>query len=285
MRFFSDDARDFLCYQGYGDWVARQDKIIPLSLEEHQLTIEDIIYKGLVSVIIFVRDQSNQRLVAKFSPAEIIAGQITVLRLMRGRTTPLLVDYDQRYDMMLLEYIDQDQSQEISNSELAAALSAWDMPAPAELPSAHQENLEEIESLLDQELSPELRRALLFARQQIELLPEGQRLIHRDLHPDNIIRRGDGTIVILDPHGGRGSVSYDIAYMLTFDEDNFPRFLERARALAAALAIDEVEVYRWAAIRAAIRAAWLSLYWQNEQASSQSLNLFDEITKLIEVER
>jgi aminoglycoside phosphotransferase (APT) family kinase protein len=139
--------------------------------------------------------------------------------------------------------------------------------APPELPLLR----EELRNRLNSPLVPADVRTRTLAR--LESLPDGDRLLHGDFHPANVLCAEDGCIVIDWTNGSAGDPAADVARTLllagggTLPEDASPvlrviapfarRLLVRGylRAYASAAPLDRERAERWLPVWTAARLA------------------------------
>jgi thiamine kinase len=137
--------------------------------------------------------------------------------------------------------------------------------APGSLPPLR----EDLRRRLGSSLVPEDVRTR--ALERLEALPDGDRLLHGDFHPANLLRTADGCVVIDWTNGTSGDPAADVARTVllagggTLPEDasalvraiapSLRRFLVRGylRAYAGAAPLDRERVKRWLPVWAAAR--------------------------------
>jgi aminoglycoside phosphotransferase (APT) family kinase protein len=111
------------------------------------------------------------------------------------------------------------------------------------------------------------------ALERLEALPDGDRLLHGDFHPANLLRTDEGCVVIDWTSGTSGDPAADVARTVllagggTLPDDasaliraiapSLRRFLVRGylRAYAGAAPLDRESVQRWLPVWAAARLA------------------------------
>jgi len=90
--------------------------------------------------------------------------------------------------------------------------------------------------------------------------PDGQvKLMHGDYHQYNVLQRGDGSWVVIDPKGAVGDPGYEVWPLMLncLDcDDPVARLQARARRLARETPLDEEHILRWTHAGATLSAAW-----------------------------
>lgn len=136
--------------------------------------------------------------------------------------------------------------------------------APAGLPSLRDDLGRRLRSTL---VPDDVRRRALA---RLDRLPDGDRLLHGDFHPANLLRTGDGCVVIDWTNGTSGDPAADVARTLLLmggkPTGDVPAFVRRLapvargivvagylRAYARELPLDRDRVERWLPVWAAAR--------------------------------
>jgi streptomycin 6-kinase len=126
------------------------------------------------------------------------------------------------------------------------------LPLAAQLPSVAQW-LQALESY-PASFGTQLARQLLAQ-------PDATQVLHGDLHQDNVLRAADGTWKAIDPKGVVGERSFELALLLCNPEQSWAdsaALLAAAAHIANASAFDLQRLLQWAAVRAALSAAWFA---------------------------
>lgn len=124
--------------------------------------------------------------------------------------------------------------------------------APAALPGLR----DDLRRRLDSPLVPEDVRGRALGR--LALLPDGNRLLHGDFHPGNLLRTADGCVVIDWTNGTSGDPAADVARSILLAGKGVTRRILVAgylRAYARELPLDHALVKRWLPVWAAARLA------------------------------
>lgn len=124
--------------------------------------------------------------------------------------------------------------------------------APAALPALHDDLRHRLGSAL---VPVDVRRRAL---ERLERLPDGDRLLHGDFHPGNLLRTAEGCVVIDWTNGTRGDPAADVARSILLAGDGIPRrilVLGYLRAYSRELPLDRERVDHWLPVWAAARLA------------------------------
>jgi streptomycin 6-kinase len=85
-------------------------------------------------------------------------------------------------------------------------------------------------------------------------------VLHGDFHHENVLREGDGSLVIIDPKGIVGARGFDVGALLW---NPYGQVLDRPQVmpvrldvLAAELRLDRAELRAWGWVAAVLSAAW-----------------------------
>ena len=143
---------------------------------------------------------------------------------------------------------------------VAATLLALWVPVPARcgLPTVHQEC-----AVLDddQAVAPLPPRVVRAARVTLDRLlrdPVEDRVLHGDLHPQNLLWAQDRGWVAIDPHGLVGDPGYDVGPLLInpWNADPVALLDRRLPLLAQLLGMTVERVAAWGLVRAVLAEAW-----------------------------
>jgi len=143
---------------------------------------------------------------------------------------------------------------------VAATLLALWVPVPplCGLPTVHQE-CAAIDD--DEAVAPLPPRVVRAARMTLDRLlrdPVEDRVLHGDLHPQNLLWARDRGWVAIDPHGLVGDPGYDVGPLLInpWNADPVALLDRRLPALAQQLGMPAERVAAWGLVRAVLAEAW-----------------------------
>lgn len=215
----------------YGDharrWLSRLPLLVSDYAENWELTIHEPLVGGSVSVVIGA-SKDNERTVLKIHPpwlkppsdrsssAEVEAA---AFKVWNGEGAPRLLAHDTQ--ALLIEYIAQaEHAPAMSAEEVAALIAQVVRPISsreaAGIPLIYNEvwrRYTRAHASLHEDVSETL---LMTATTMINYILgntaiRGWGLIHGDLKSKNILKRTDGSYVVIDPNPAIGSVIYDAA--------------------------------------------------------------------------
>lgn len=114
---------------------------------------------------------------------------------------------------------------------------------------------------------------------QLLAQPDATQVLHGDLHQNNVLRAADGSWKAIDPKGVVGERSFELALLLCNPEQPWAdraALLAAAAHIANASAFDLQRLLQWAAVRAALSAAWFA-----EDGATQRVHAQQELAQRI----
>ena len=263
-----DVVRRKAAVEGRADWLAALPELVDELAAEWGLDIGDVLDGGTEALVLAAVDASGAPCVLKLlvprAARDLVADEITVLRLAAGRGCVRLLRSDAQRGALLVERLGPSMAdvglpyaQRLAIlADLAAAL--W-RPAPdVGLPTgaAKAATLAEgiltrwealgrpcAESAIAHALDGAARRAAAFD-------PDRARLLHGDVHQWNALRTAAGGWALIDPDGLRAEPEYDLGVLLREDPLEFlaegPSW--RAEWLAARTGCDAAAIADWGAL-------------------------------------
>lgn len=141
----------------------------------------------------------------------------------------------------------------------ATLLALWvAVPPLCGLPTVHQEcaALDDDEAVAP--LPPRVVRAARMTLDRLLRDPVEDRVLHGDLHPQNLLWARDRGWVAIDPHGLVGDPGYDVGPLLInpWNADPVALLDRRLPALAQHLGMPAERVAAWGLVRAVLAEAW-----------------------------
>jgi len=141
----------------------------------------------------------------------------------------------------------------------ATLLALWvAVPPLCGLPTVHQEcaALDDDEAVAP--LPPRVVRAARMTLDRLLRDPVEDRVLHGDLHPQNLLWARDRGWVAIDPHGLVGDPGYDVGPLLInpWNADPVALLDRRLPALAQQLGMPAERVAAWGLVRAVLAEAW-----------------------------
>lgn len=132
------------------------------------------------------------------------------------------------------------------------------MPPLCGLPTVHQEcaALDDAEAVAP--LPPRVVRAARVTLDRLLRHPVEDRVLHGDLHPQNLLWSQDRGWVAIDPHGLVGDPGYDVGPLLInpWNADPIALLDRRLPLLAQLLGMPVERVAAWGLVRAVLAEAW-----------------------------
>lgn len=143
---------------------------------------------------------------------------------------------------------------------VAATLIALWVPVPARcgLPTVHQECAALDDDQAVAPLPTGVVRAARMTRDRLLRDPVQGRVLHGDLHPQNLLWAHDRGWVAIDPHGVVGDPGYDVGPFLInpWNADPVALLNRRLPLLAQLLGMPVERVAAWGLVRAVLAEAW-----------------------------
>ena len=170
---------------------------------------------------------------------------------------------------------------------VAATLLALWVPVPPRcgLPTVHQEcaALDD-----DQAVAPLPPRVVRDARVTLDRLlrdPVEDRVLHGDLHPQNLLWAQDRGWVAIDPHGVVGDPGYDVGPLLInpWNADPVALLDRRLPLLAQLLGMTVERVAAWGLVRAVLAEAWH--VQDTEHTAGGALAVAERLTQVVSSDR
>lgn len=210
----SPEAESNLQKLGWGEWVQTAQSSLPRTLQAHGLKPLAPLWGGKMGFCCLARDPQGQQVVVKSMPDPFVQRQALALEAMRGWHAPKLLGQDPERGILWTLFLPgEDRPEEYKEMEIVDMLAAWQVPAPAGLPSVAERFAYWVDFLGEHNRDSDIDDIIQRTDQLLSQMPEGDRLLHGDLSWYNLLRHQDGKLYALDPAGCRGSVEWDIACM------------------------------------------------------------------------
>ncbi len=272
------------------DWLPTVPRLIAEGLERWSLTVDGEPRTGCTAVVVPVR-RGVQRLVLKVTwPHPEAAHESLALRTWAGDGAVRLVAALPSDGLLLLERLDADADLtpvwvDEACEIIGELLGVLHVPAPPQL------------LRLGPYLAPHLARMALrpavprritqrtngLARELLaDELPE--RLLHTDLHFENVLRGRDGRYVAIDPKPLAGHPGFDVFPVLHNRVDELGTgaafrwsVRHRVELVAEAAGIDVDEARVWSLLRAGVEVSWTS-----QEGDPEALSTAIALTKALD---
>jgi len=168
----------------------------------------------------------------------------------------------------------------------ATLLALWvAVPPLCGLPTVHQEcaALDDDEAVAP--LPPRVVRAARMTLDRLLRDPVEDRVLHGDLHPQNLLWARDRGWVAIDPHGLVGDPGYDVGPLLInpWNADPVALLDRRLPALAQQLGMPAERVTAWGLVRAVLAEAWH--VQDTGRTAGGALAVADRLTQVVSSER
>jgi streptomycin 6-kinase len=272
------------------DWVATVPRLIEEGLARWGLTVDGGPRTGWTAVVVPVR-RGVQRLALKVSwPHPEGALEPLALRTWAGDGAVRLVAALPSDGLLLLERLDaEDDLTAVWADEacdvIGELLGRLHVPAPPQLPRLGTYLRPHLERMAQRPAVPRriTQRTAGLARDLLsDDVPEV--LLHTDLHFENVLRRGDGAWVAIDPKPVAGHPGFDVLPALSNRVDEMGagtafRWSVRHRLslVADAAGIDVEEARAWSLLRAGVEVSWAS-----ELGDTEALSTSIALTKALD---
>ena len=273
-----DLPASFLAFSARGDswaqWLAELPRLIRSVLSEWSLTPAGDVRSGQTAVALPVRTATGEAAVVKFGwPHPEAEHERLALRTWGGRGAVRLLQADPRRSVLLLERAD-------AERDLTAlpVLEACEVVAGL-YPLLHRPAIPQLDRLSDHsarwaDALTRLRADRLVPRRYVDQAAglardfaddpaTDGRLLHTDLHYDNVLASGREPWLAIDPKPLSGEPAYEVAPMLwnRWDEavasgNVRNAVLDRMYALVDAAGLDEDRVRAWVIVREMVNVLW-----------------------------
>lgn len=257
-------------------WIADLPDLVADFLDRWELRPDGPTRHGVASLVLPVIGADGVPAALKFQPVnDENVGEAAGLRVWRGDGTVRLLDHDPETGTMLLERLDADRplstmadadAAVMILAELLARLVA--VPAPpglrrlADIAAAMLEKAPDAVSALGDPAERQLGRACASAMAEVVGEP-GDRLLHWDLHYDNILGAQREPWLAIDPKPLAGDPGFDLLPVLTNRWDDIVAcgdvrraVLRRFDLLTEVLGLDRRRAAGWTLGRVLQNALW-----------------------------
>ena len=204
-------------------------------------------------------------------PGKGIDSEIAALQAFNGQGFCRLIDTDANKGIMLLECIEPGESLKSIQVDVQATIIAAKLmmkiqqanPAinyPFQTSDDWYNNLIGLQQRFGNEIIPSyLFDNAVAAYQFIQANPEGQRLLHGDLHHENILYAGNNVWKAIDPKGLIAEAGCELIPFLMNnlgDKDIISTIINRVEIFSCELSIDKNRIIQWGAFRSVLSAYW-----------------------------
>lgn len=259
-----------------GAWVRNLPALAAEMLDRWSLRLDGPVGHGMAGIVLPVVRADGLAAVLKLQPVTDESKDVaTGLRTWAGRGTVLLLDHDEPTGAMLLERLDAARSlATVADDTAALAILAGllarltAVPAPPgvrHLSDIAAAMLDEVPSAVPALKDP-AEQALVrdCAAATAEVLPEpGDRLLHWDLHYDNILAGTREPWLAIDPEPLAGDPAFDLLPALDNRWDEIvatgnaeKAVLRRFDQLTEALSLDRARAVAWTMARVLQNSLW-----------------------------
>lgn len=259
-----------------GAWVRNLPALAAEMLDRWSLRLDGPVGHGMAGIVLPVVRADGLAAVLKLQPVTDESKDVaTGLRTWAGRGTVLLLDHDEPTGAMLLERLDAARSlATVADDTAALAILAGllarltAVPAPPgvrHLSDIAAAMLDEVPSAVPALKDP-AEQALVrdCAAATSEVLPEpGDRLLHWDLHYDNILAGTREPWLAIDPEPLAGDPAFDLLPALDNRWDEIvatgnaeKAVLRRFDQLTEALSLDRARAVAWTMARVLQNSLW-----------------------------
>ncbi|MGC7102984.1 aminoglycoside phosphotransferase family protein [Amycolatopsis lurida] len=261
---------------GHPDWLAALPRLVTEFLDRWSLRPEGPTWNGCASLVLPVtREEGTPAALKLQPPTEENAGTALALRTWDGDGIVRLLDHDPETSTQLLERLDESRPLSAVPDETTALVVLAELLArltAAPAPAGMRQLADVAAAMLDQtpeaatELADPAERQLLLrcAAATAEVLGEpGDRLLHWDLHYDNVLAGEREKWLAIDPEPLAGDPGFDLLPALDNRWDDVvatgdvPRaVLRRFDLLTEALGLDRQRAYGWSMARILQNSLW-----------------------------
>jgi streptomycin 6-kinase len=259
------------------EWLERLPTIIAACEERWTLTVQSVAPDLSYNFVAYVMIKNGMEAILKIGvPNPELITEIEALQHYQGRYAVRLLKADINLGALVMQRLVPGQPlSEWPDDEKATVIAAQlmrDLPIPE--PSKHRfptiENwnlaFNRLRARFDGQSGPLPRRMVEKAERLFNDLQgssPGGKLLHGDLHHDNILSNGENSWLVIDPKGVIGDPAYEAA---RFQRNPIPGFLRqenpqavaerRVEILASILEIDRARLLAWGFFDAMLGACW-----------------------------
>jgi len=272
------------------EWLATVPRLIAEGLERWALTVDGEPRTGYSAIVVPVR-RGVQRLALKVTwPHPEALHEALALRTWAGEGAVRLVAALPSDGMLLMERLDADTDltpvwADEACEVIGELLGVLHAPAPPQFVRLGPYLQPHLERMALRPAVPRrvTQRTVGLAR---ELLADDgpELLLHTDLHFENVLRRGDGAYVAIDPKPLAGHPGFDVFPVLHNRVDELGTgsafrwsVRHRVELVAEAAGIDVDEARVWSLLRAGVEVSWVS-----REGNPEALSTAIALTKALD---
>jgi streptomycin 6-kinase len=254
-------------------WLAGFDGLIDYCIHKWQfrlLPAKKLSY-NFVAPVIF--GDGSKAILKLGVPGRAIISEIAALKAFNGAGFCKLLDAEPEKGIMLLENMEPGAPlniirDEIATTKIVAGLIKYMQKVnpisayPFQTSSDWYNDLVDLYDRFGNIIPVELFTNAIAAYQSLQTHQQEQRLLHGDLHQENILSAGSGKWKAIDPKGIIAETACELIPCLMNDlqgKDITATLSDRINVLAEELKIDKMRIIKWGAFRSV-----LSVYWKIE---------------------
>ena len=257
---------------GWVAWVERLPRIVAELLDEWALVVDGRPVHGQTALVVPVAADGVSAVLKVAWPHDEGRHEILALQTWHGRGTVRLLRADPRRDAMLLERL---HSRDLTSvpvltacEVVAAAYERLHVPAPPQLVPLSQYVqgwVDELDRLPRNAPVPRrlVEQALHLGRSFVDDPQSVGRLVHTDLHYENVLAADREPWLVIDPKPVSGDPHVEVAPLLSnrWDEvvatgDVRTAVRRRFHTVVDVAGLDEQRARDWVVLREAVHAAW-----------------------------
>lgn len=227
-------------------WLDSLPKAAAAAAAEWGLELGRELPGGVLAYVLEVRTRDGEEAVLKIAgPWDRPRDEISCLRRWAGVPAPRLLHADPDRGALLLERIRPATiATDATAAQVARLLTAVHLEPPTGLRRLADVVRRRLARAVEQErVKPERAATALETLEKLERTSPPPRLLHGDFDERNVLHCERRGLVAIDPLPAAGDPAYDAAYWA--HANRRPGARERAEAIAAELALDELRVRRW----------------------------------------
>jgi streptomycin 6-kinase len=252
------------------EWLAGFDKLINYCVNKWQfklLPAKKLSY-NFVAPVVF--DNGSKAILKLGIPNKGIMSELAALKAFASNGFCEPLNSEPEKGIMLLECIDPGEPlntmlDEVTSTKIVAGL-IKDMQMvnpisdyPFQTSDDWYQDLIRLHERFGDIIPETLYNNAIVAYQSLKTNQQEQRLLHGDLHHENILSAGNGTWKAIDPKGIVAETSCELIPFLMNDlegKDIAAAISERINVFSEELKIDKVRIIRWGTFRSVLSAYW-----------------------------